>query len=240
MLQRTIRATIAAAAVVLLALPASGAAAGITTARFTMQITGVQTTAWSWNGPSYTDCNGTQTTSGDGTEVFRFDNGTPNRLLVTRNLAGAVNFQIGTWTPNKVDVLGDFAQSRLTRHGKITHTWTGGYCGHPQPTDSGPYDCGQRHGVSTVVVDPAGDGRRIEVQVATDGGWKPFTNCPIYTGNGASAFGFTTTYGRLSNKLLFGKQKKIVVEDGKVYRRNDGGVKALSTTHIRIVLIRHR
>ena len=52
--------------------------------------------------------------------------------------------------------------------------------------------------------------------------------------------GFATTDGGLSNKLLFGKQKRIVVEDGKVYRNNAGGVHALSTTHIRIVLVRHR
>ncbi len=195
-------------------------AAGIKTARFTMKITGVQTTAWSWDGPSYTDCNGTQTTHGDGTEVFRFDNGSPDRLLVTRNAFGAVNFQIGSWTQNDAAaVLGSLSQSRLTRHGKVTHTWTGGYCGHPTPTDTGPYDCGQRRGLADVLVDPAGDGRRIQVQVATDSAWHPFKNCPIYTGNGATAFGFTTTYGRLSNKLLFGKQKRIVVEDGKVYRK---------------------
>jgi len=35
------------AALALLGLPASGAAAGLKTARFTMKITGVQTTAWS-------------------------------------------------------------------------------------------------------------------------------------------------------------------------------------------------
>ena len=93
--------------------------------------------------------------------------------------------------------------------------------------------------MSSVGFDPAGDNRRIQVQFAAPA-WAPFKNCPIYTGNGATAFGFTTTYGRLSNKLLFGKQQRIVVEDGKVYRRSDGGVHALSTTHIRIVLIRHR
>jgi hypothetical protein len=239
MRNRIIRAATAAAAVALLGLPASGAAAGIKTARFTMKVSGVQTTAWSWTGPSYTDCNGTQTTKGDGTEVFRFDNGSPSRLLVTRNMAGAVNYQVGSWTQSPVNVLGDFASARLTRHGTITHTWSGGYCGQPKPTDSGPYDCGQRRGMAPVVVDSAGDGRRVEVQVANPSSWKSFGNCPIYTGDGASAFGFTTTDGRLSNKLLFGKQKRIVVEDGKVYRHNDGGVKALSTTHIRIVLTRH-
>ena len=235
------RAAAALAAVTLLGLPASGAAAGITSARFTMKVTGVQTTAWSWQGPSYTDCNGTQTTHGDGTEVFRFDNGSPDQVLVTRNLFGAVDLQIGSWKQNDSGaVLGALSQSRLTRHGKVMHTSTGGYCGHPAPTDTGPYDCGQRRGIADVLVDPAGDGRRIQVQVAADSGWTPFKNCPIFTGNGATAFGFTTTYGRLSTKLLFGKQKRIVVEDGKVYRKHDGGVTALSTTHIRIVFIRHR
>ncbi len=241
MAQRMIRAIVVVVAVALLELPASGAAAGLATARFTMKITGVQTTAWSWQGPSYTDCNGTQTTKGEGTEVLRFDNGSPDQVLVTRNLFGAVNIQIGSWEQNDPGaVLGSLSKARLTRHGTITHTWTGGYCGRPKSTDTGPYDCGQRRGISDVLVDPAGDRRHITVQAVTDGRWHPFKNCPIYTGNGATAFGFTTTSARLSNKLLFGTQKKIVVEDGKVYPRKDGGVDALTTTHIRIVLIRHR
>ncbi len=241
MINRISKAAAVLAGVTLLGLPASGTAAGIKTARFTVQVTGVQTTKWSWDGPSYTDCNGTQTTHGEGTEVFRFDSGKPERLLVRRNMFGAVSFMTGTWDPySLVDPLGFLSKARLTRHGFIETTTSGGWCGHPPTTNTGPYDCGQRHNtVMSVYVNPVGDGRRIQVEAANPASWKGFKNCPIYTPAGVTAFGFTKTYGRLSNKLLFGKQKKIVVEDGKVYPRNDGGVDALSTTHIRIVLVRH-
>lgn len=241
MRRSVISAAVAIALVAVLGVPASGAAAGIATARFSVQVTGVQTTKWSWNGPSGTDCNGTQTTHGEGTEVYRFDTGKNKRLLVRRNLFGAVSFQQGTWDVNAIDSpLGFRTPTRLTRHGLITHTWTGGWCGHPAPTNTGPYDCVQRHGRSDVSVDPVGDGRRVQVGVENPPLWKSYTNCPIFAPAGVSQGGFTTTYGRLSNKLLFGRQNKIVVEDGKVYRRNDGSVDATSTTHIRIVLIRHR
>ena len=89
------------AALALLGLPASAAAAGRGTAHFTIQVTGVQTTKWSYLGPSYTDCNGTQTIHGDGTEVFRFDSGRPTKLLATRNVFGAVNLQLGSWGPDR-------------------------------------------------------------------------------------------------------------------------------------------
>src|SRR5947209_6784111 len=112
MATRVMRTAAAAAAVALLGLPASGAAAAVKTARFTMKITGVQTTAWSWTGPSYTDCNGTQTTKGDGTEVFRFDNGAPDHVLVTRNAFGAVDIQIGSWKrSDPAAVLGSLSRS---------------------------------------------------------------------------------------------------------------------------------
>jgi hypothetical protein len=226
-----------------LALPGSALAGAPRTARFTVTVTGAQTTKWDSHSGTYTDCNGTSQTHGEGTDVYRFDSGRPQRLLVTQNMFGAVNFQTGTWDSYKLEsAVGLLSDARLTRHGLIEHTWTGGYCGHPPTTNTGPYDCGQRHGIVDVIVEPVGDRRRVSVQVVNPSTWKPFSNCPISTPAGVSDFGFTTTYGRLSNKLLFGKQPRIVVEDGKVYRRSEGatGTNATSTTHIRIVLVRHR
>jgi hypothetical protein len=210
-------------------------------ARFTAKISGAQTTKWQSVGPSYTDCNGTRVTKGEGTEVFRFDSGKPEKVLVQLNPTGSVLWKFGTWSPLEFDnPLGLISDVQLTRHGRYTTTVSGGWCSgatsQVAPANGG--DCGRRRGVASAVVGPSGG--RLKVEVIGSTTVKGFDDCPVGSPIGVTDGGFTDTFGRLSAKLLFGKRKQIVVEDGKVYRRDDRGigVKATSTTHFRLVLVR--
>lgn len=229
------RLTALAAAAALLALPAVATAR---VARFTAAISGAQTTKWTTVGGSNGDCKGIPTTKGEGTEVYRFDSGKPEKVLATQAGSAATSFKYGTWDQFALDqplgFLGDF---RNTRHGSITTHWSGGYCGHPPDTDTGPYDCGKRRGTASIAFDPYGT-KRILVEVSLLGVMKAYRNCPITTPSLVTEAGFTSTYGRFSNKLIFGKRKRIVVEDGKVCRLRDAGVSSTTTTHFRLVLTR--
>jgi hypothetical protein len=211
-------------------------------ARFTAKITGAQTTKWQSVGPSYTDCNGTQVTKGEGTEVFRFDSGRPEKVLVQVNPTGSMYWKFGTWKPTDFDnPLGLLSDVTVTRHGRYTTTVSGGWCSgavtQVAPENGG--DCGKHHGTASAIAGPYGGRLQVEViGLAT----KNFDDCPINSPEGVTDGGFTDTFGKLSAKLLLGKRSRIVVDDGKVYRRDDGdiGASATSTTHFHLVLVRKR
>ena len=174
----TKRILLAAGLAAVLAPTQATAFTGVQYARFTATITGVQTNSWSSTGPSYSDCNGTQTMTGKGTEVFRFASARPHKVMFQRN-GGGVQVHMGTWDPSRPeDPLGLFSTARLTRQGAYTTSWTGGWCGHPAdvvtPDDS---DCGGRKGFAAVGLEP--EGRRVKVDVSPSGFLTPFKNCPI-------------------------------------------------------------
>lgn len=231
---------LAATAVPVVAAADADALTPVRYARFTAKITGAQTTKWQSVGPSYTDCNGTRVTKGEGTEVYRFDSGPAQRVVVQVNPTGSMFWKFGTWSPLDFDnPLGLISDVSLTRHGRYTTTVSGGWCAgatsQVAPENGG--DCGRHRGIASAIVGPYG--RRLKVEVIGDTA-KTFDDCPVNSPIGVTDAGFTDSFGKLSAKLLLGKRKRIVVDDGKVYRRDDGdiGVTATSTTHFRLVLVR--
>lgn len=210
-------------------------------AYFTATITGLQTTKWSSKSGTYTDCNGTSQTKGEGTEVLRFSSKSVEKITY---------FGFGSRTPT-VDYNGWFsspsmdlgfstlAKAKLTRHGQYVTSWSGGWCRGPHSEFSDVSGCGQRTGSVDVTYNPTSRGK-VEVDARTVTGLEPFDDCPIATPDGVSQAGWTLATGKLSSKLIFGKRKKIVVTGGKTYRRDEAepGVHALSTTYFKLTLTR--
>jgi hypothetical protein len=209
------------------------------TARFYVHAEGVQTTKWKQTSGTFTDCNGDHTTSGEGTEVVRFDSGKPDKI-VFQQLGDVIRANYSTWDPLALDIEPHLlAPARITRQGRILQDVSGGWCGEGTSKDTGPYDCGRRRAHSGVALYWR-DLRRVEVDLVHLAPPKGYENCPIATPSEVSAMRFTKTLGRLSPKLLFGRRQKIVLEDGDRYKRDETFVDSFSTTHFRITLTRAR
>ena len=100
---------------------------GLKRARFLVTVQGVETTKWSSHSGTLTDCNGKHYATGEGTEVVRIDSGRPEKLLV-QSLGGVPHETYGTWDPYRpITDLGLYASLKVTRHGKITRTISGGW-----------------------------------------------------------------------------------------------------------------
>lgn len=238
------RTLIVAVAGLLAALGATTPAGAIVKqkrAYFTAKISGLQTTKWNSRSRLYTDCNGTQQTKGEGTEVLRF---------ASLHTEKVTYFGFGRRTPT-IDYNGWFsspsvdlgfsslAKARLTRHGQYVTSVSGGWCRGPHSEFSDISGCGQRTGTVDVSFGPASGGK-VEVDARTVNGLEPFDDCPVATPEGVAQGGWTLAKGKLSSKLLFGKRKKIVVTGGKTYRRHEGtpGVDATSTNYFKLTLTR--
>jgi hypothetical protein len=233
---RTLMIVVAVGCTVATAVPTAHAA-GLKRARFLVTVQGLETTKWSSHSGTLTDCNGKHYTTGEGTEVIRIDSGRPEKLLV-QGFGGAPQETYGTWDPYRpIPDLGLWSAVKVTRHGTITHTITGGWCGSGSVTDTGPYDCGARRGSATALL-TWHDGRRVEVE-ATTKLYKDYENCPVATPLEATPASWTAVVGRLSSKLLFGSRRQIVMVAGKTYRYKDAFREATTTTYVKVTLRRH-
>lgn len=232
----TLSAAAAALAAALAAAPAHGAQIE-RVARFHVEVEGLQTTKWSTTSGEYTDCKGTHTSRGEGTEVVRFAS-RGSEKIVFQQLGDRIVATYDSWDPYDINLWpGVKVDARLTRDGSRVASTTGGWCSGPSTTRQGPYDCGQRRSGGQFTIWWK-DLRRIEVDMTGTNYRDPFRTCPVVTASPVVPISWTPTLGRLSAGLLFGKRDRIVVEDGDVYREKQQFSDAVSTTSFKITLVR--
>lgn len=211
-------------------------------AYFTAKISGLQTTKWDFKSGTYTDCNGTRQQVGNGTEVVRFESG-GERVTFDGFGNRTPTLRYDQWSrfPLADSPLGALSDVKVTRHAKYRTSWLkSGWC-TPAPEPVLPDDCGQRKGIASIRFDPYSN-RKIRVEMVDIHAMKRFDDCRVSSPSGIDDGVFTDSVGKLSSKLIFGRQKKIVVVGGKTYRRSESGLpatNATSTTYFKLTLTRH-
>jgi hypothetical protein len=234
-----IPALAAAAAVVAAAFVTTPAhAAGIQEARFTVTLQSIQTTKWTRNGPTVSDCQGAFTYTGGGTEVVRVDSGRPEKLLVRKSmLATTPQAYWGTfdWRSMKI-VPGLISNVTVTRQGRDDGNFLPGYCASDGPKEK-DYDCGARKGVASMDLSWQ-NAREVDVSAADWTVPGDFKNCPIVAPSEIDEGAWTDIIGKLSTKLLFGSKPRITLVAGKQYDYSDQYIDSKATTYVKIVLDR--
>ena len=231
-------AAVAAAIAVGATATAPAHAAGIQEARFMVTLKSVQTTKWTRNGPTVSDCQGAFAYTGDGAEVVRVDSGRPEKLLVRKSLlATTPQTYWGTFDWRSLKVLpGLISKVTITRQGNEDGTFLPGYCPSETPTEK-EYDCGVRTGAASMELEWP-NAREVNVNAASWTVPGEYKNCPIVSPTEINDAGWTDIVGKLSTKLLFGSKRQIVLVAGKQYEYSDQYEKSNSTTYVKVVLDR--
>lgn len=232
-------------AIGLVAVPVAEAAKQKTMklARFTLTLTGTQTTDWKIDQTRYDGCvNGDVHTAGSGRERLTFGTARPGQLQA---------IGIGRDVVLSSGARGIPARGTIHRQGNIHlnqlsggESWCGGV---PEPTLSPAADCGTRHWSGYLIPVHYGPfDAPVENPIlqfapilaftgpALPGGRSPselFVNCP-----GSDAMLHPTDTAELKPRDLFSGKRRIVVRGEETFKRSDDGYSETVTIRWRAVL----